>query len=86
MGVLPRAFKIAEIVQIPKDGTSRRISEFRPISLISVVGKVLEKIVAKRLSTFFDATQCIPEFQSGFKKGKSTINPISRLHDDVIEA
>ena len=51
-GKLPKAWKKAEIVAIPKHGgtTTSRAEKLRPISLLSVVGKLMDKLLARRLS------------------------------------
>ena len=84
--IMPKIFKIAQIIPIPKEKNTRNIKEFRPISLISVVGKLLEKIITNRLKKYVEINNIIPEKQFGFRSGSSTINPITKLQDDIIKA
>ncbi|KAF3768243.1 hypothetical protein M406DRAFT_20547, partial [Cryphonectria parasitica EP155] len=52
LGYYPRAFKTAEVAMIPKVGKSdySTFRSYRPIALLSCIGKGMERMVAKRLS------------------------------------
>ena len=50
--VVPRAWRRAGGVFIPKEKDSTSISQFRPISLLNVEGKIFFSIIAQRLSTY----------------------------------
>ena len=59
------------------------MGNYRPISLLPLPGKLLEKIVHNRLSAFFDDTGFLTNCQGGFRKGFSTVSTIADLTDDL---
>ena len=66
------AFKIAKVVPVFKDGLRTNVGNYRPISLVSNVSKVLEKIVYKRILKFLNKTNFFFKNQFGFRKQRST--------------
>ena len=47
-------------------------------------GKLLERLVHKKISTFLDEHKLLNEGQNGFRKGKSTIGTVAELTDDIL--
>lgn len=80
-GIWPRALKSAVIVPIYKNGDYCEPSNYRPISLISNLAKVLEKLIHTRLTNFITECNIISERQFGFLKNKST----SDAHADLVQ-
>ena len=70
-GKLPRDWKRANVRAIYKRGPKHLPDNYRPISLLSSVTKVLESLVNKSLSNFLSANNLISPFQSGFRRGDS---------------
>ena len=56
-------------------------ASYRPISLTSTLGKIMEKLVATRLAYFVEKQNILNNVQSGFRKGRSTVDHIIRLQD-----
>ena len=50
--VFPNAFKIAEVIPLFKGGNMHILGNYRPISLLPIFGKLLEKVIASRLTQF----------------------------------
>ena len=75
-GCFPSRWKVANVRLIPKknDLDTTDIKAFRPISLLSVLSKIAEKLVLKRLSVFFDYSDFLSTKQYGFIKGRSTVD------------
>ena len=48
MGVVPDKFKIARVIPVYKKGHKVIVSNYRPISLLSIFNKILEKLIYKR--------------------------------------
>jgi len=72
-GELAKKWKGAQITMIPKKTFfSRDPSEYRPISLTSCVGKLLEKIMKQRMVHFMEENKLIIKQQAGFRKNRST--------------
>ena len=83
MGIFPDEWKSAKIVPLFKGGDREAVENYRPISLFPLPGKILEKIVHKRISEFFDTTHFLTPNQGGFRKGFSTTLTIADLTDDI---
>lgn len=71
-GVFPDILKGALVHPIYKSGDRDSVGNYRPISVLSVVSKILEKLINYRLVQFLDKYNLIADNQFGFIKGKST--------------
>ena len=58
---------------------------YRPISLLNILGKLLEKIIAQRYLYFLEHHNILADLQFGFRKGRSTQHPIFLLHNAIIQ-
>ena len=72
--------------QYTKKDNPSEISNYRPISFLSTVGKVLEKIVHKHLYNFFHEHNTISNLQSGFVPGDSTVNQLVDIYNTFCKA
>ena len=71
-GVFPDILKIARVIPLFKSGDRNDILNYRPISLLPVISKNFEKLIHKRLISFFEKHNVIYEKQFGFRKNHST--------------
>jgi len=71
-GRFPKMWKLAGVVPIPKSSSKHNPSNYRPVSLLSVVSKLLERIVHSLLWEHLLTHAPISDKQWGFQKGKST--------------
>ena len=71
-GVFPDCLKTSRIVPIYKGGGTDSCDNYRPISLLSSISKVLEKIVAKKITDHLEINDLLYNKQFGFRKGKNT--------------
>ena len=79
-GFFPSKFKTAKVVPIYKRKGSRKNPEnYRPISLLCSISKVLEKLIYKRVSKYLEKMNFFPNTQFGFRKKLSTSQAISLL-------
>ena len=53
-GVVPEKFKVANVVPVCKKDSQTNVSNYRPISLLSVFNKILEKLISNRLLKFLE--------------------------------
>lgn len=80
----PDEWKVARLVLIEKPRKSADISpSYRPIGIIDTLGKVLEKLVNKRLQAELERLEIIHENQFGFRKGRGTLDAIRSIEDIV---
>ena len=85
-GVFPNAWKFANVQPIHKKDSRQIKSNYRPISLLPVCGKILEKIVFDDLYAFLNNNNLISSDQSGFRPGDSTINQLISITTNIFEA
>ena len=71
-GFVPDVFKTAKVIPLYKKGDNRIVSNYRPISLLSVFDKILEKIVYKRVYGFLQKHHILYKNQFGFRENFST--------------
>ena len=82
-GLFPDQWKVARVVPLFKGGNKTLVGNYRPISLLPLPGKILEKIVHKRILAFLDTENFLSPDQGGFRKGCSTTATIADLTDDI---
>ncbi|XP_069937179.1 probable RNA-directed DNA polymerase from transposon BS isoform X2 [Cherax quadricarinatus] len=86
-GVLPQLWKFAIVLPFRKLGTTGHdASHYRPIALTSAVCKVMERLVNRRLMWHLETHNSLSASQYGFRKGRSTIDPLLRLDTYVRNA
>ena len=85
-GVFPDKWKAATIIPLQKDRNKEDVSNHRPVSLLPLPGKLLEKLVHKQLNTYLENHQLLGDCQGGFRQGHSTISKITELTDDLYRA
>ena len=73
-GIVPNKFKIAKVIPIFKKGSYTVFLNYRPISLLSVFNRILEKLMYKRLITFFKKNKIFYSGQFGFRANHSTVH------------
>ena len=84
-GILPNKFKIARVLPVFKNGIQTNMSNYRPISLLSVFNRILEKIMYNRLSNFIEKMNIIYAKQFGFRSHHSTEHAILSIVDKIHE-
>lgn len=85
-GVFPDRLKLARTVPVFKKGDSSEISSYRPISIVPVIGKVLESIMNGQLMTYFEDNNLLTCMQHGFRRNKSTVTAVQALIKKVYDA
>ena len=79
--VYPDMWKLANVTPIFKKGDKQLIKNYRPISLLPICGKILEKIIFNQLYSYLHTNNLITKNQSGFRPGDSTTNQLLYLVD-----
>ena len=78
--VFPEKLKIAKVIPVFKKGDKENIENYRPISILPVFSKVLERIMYNRLYEYFMNNNLLHENQFGFQINDATEHTILQLH------
>ena len=83
-GEIPSDWKEAIITPLHKVGTDKTIpASYRPISLTSALCKINERLITTRLVWFLEKNDIISKSQSAYRKQRSTMDQLIRLHDSI---
>jgi len=85
-GVFPDYMKIAKVIPIFKKNERYLPGNYRPISLLNIFSKVLEKLMSKRLMSFLKRNKILYDLQFGFRTGHSTSLALIDIHDRIQDA
>ena len=83
LGYFPLVWKSALVKMLPKPNKDAKFAKnFRPISLLSCIGKILERILAQRISSFMEENNLFAKSQSGFRRHRMTAEQLLRLSEE----
>ena len=85
-GHFPQKFKIAKIVPIHKDSDQREFNNYRPISLLSTLSRLLESIVSFQLTAFAESHSIFYQHQYGFRAKHSIVHPLLHFTENILKA
>ena len=87
-GNFPETFKTAHVAPLLKKPTLDKegMKNYRPVSNLSFVSKILEKVVAKRLISHINAAGLSNKIQSAYKKFHSTETALLKIQSDILSA
>ena len=84
LGYFPKQFKVAKVIAIKKPNKqSHSPSSYRPISLLSSISKILEKVIKDKILTYVENNNILPPQQFGFRKEHNTMHPLLRIRNLV---
>ena len=84
--IVPDLWKSSNVIPIHKKDSKSDINNYRPISLLPIVSKILEKIVFKAVYNFLHANSVLSKHQSGFRPNDSTVNQLAFLYHEFCKA
>lgn len=84
-GVFPRAFKTALVTPIYKTGDKEQISNYRPISVLSALSKIMERVLNNCLTNYLTKFNILANNQYGFRHGTSTEDAVIDLVQSVAD-
>ena len=85
-GVFPSQLKIAKVIPIFKKDDNKIFNNYRPISLLPVLSKVVEKVICSQINNFFITNNLFYDSQYGFRPGHSTEYAAIEITDRIIAA
>ena len=86
LGFFPSEWKKANIVPIHKKGDKKTLENYRPVSLLPICGKILERLLFNETFNFFIENKLISSNQSGFKPDDSCINQLLSITREIYES
>lgn len=79
-GQVPEDWKIGITCPIPKPGKDLSLTgSYRPITMLSCIGKVMERIIQRRLEHYLETNRVFPPTQSAYRKGRGTSDSLALL-------
>ena len=87
LGVFPKTWKEARLVLLSKGkGAPGSPSSYRPLCMLSTIGKAMEKMLRKWLRLAMEAAGGLSKHQHGFREGRSTVGAVQSVVDIVLDA
>ena len=85
-GIFPNYLKIAKVIPIHKEGSKLELTNYRPISLLSNIDKIFEKLLYKRVHGFLESNNVLYKQQFGFRKSYSTAQALLNISQKIMDA
>lgn len=82
-GTVPDASKTAKIIPIFKSGNKELVTNYRPISLLPILSKIIEKIMNIRLVDFLEKSSFLFQGQYGFRKNSNSETAVMDIISDI---
>ena len=82
-GVFPSNWKMANVIPVPKLSNPSKVTDYRPISLLCTLSKLVEKAVSKQILLYLEENNLLERLQSGFKKKHNTATALLKISDDI---
>jgi len=80
-GIFPDTLKIARVVPVFKAGDKHSVNNYRPISVLSIISKIFEKLMHNRLMTFVTNNDVLSKNQFGFRTNSCTSDAVLEFLD-----
>ena len=85
-GKVPEMLKIAKVIPIFKGENPTDPNNYRPISLLSIFDKLLEKVMYNRVNAFLTKHKIFYKYQFGFRKNHATADALSEVIDFIYKS
>ena len=85
-GCFPNSLKLAKVVPIHKGDSVLTVSNYRPISLLPIFSKIMERLVYNQFITFIEKHNLLSNLQFGFQKNRSTEQAIASIISNINNA
>ena len=86
IGVFPKLMKIVKVIPIHKGGSTQDVNNYRPISLLYIFDKIIEKIMHKHLFAFLEYHNILFQNQFGFQRNNSTVYALVQITEIIKES
>ena len=86
-GIFPDVLKVTKVIPIHKSGDKSKVNNYKPISVLNSISKILQKLLASRLLCFLNKYNILYDRQYGFRKNRNTIlailDVVTRCYDNI---
>ena len=82
-GNFPKPFKIAAITPLHKEGDKSKPENYKPISLLPIIGKIFEFLIFDRIKNYIEKFKILKANQFGFRSNHNTADAIVSLLEDI---
>lgn len=84
-GVYPMDLKTGIVRPIYKKGSRKEYGNYRPITILPTIDKIIEKYISKTIHTFYEDNHILTNTQYGFQRGKSTTQLLETFTDTIYQ-
>ena len=84
-GKMPKTWKKVNLTLIHKKNSLSDVQNYRPISLLSCLSKVLERLACDQLRKYLEDNNLITDAQYGFRRGSSTLDQLLDLYEKIMK-
>ena len=85
-GIFPDRMKYLIVRPLHKKGPITELENYRPISLLTMFSKLLEKVIHKRLNNYFKKYKIFSDYQFGFRKKRSSCFALNLLINSILSS
>ena len=86
-GHFPGQWKVSQIITVLQPGKpAEEVTSYRPISLLPILSKLLEKLFLTRIQAILHDKRIIPDHQHGFRQKHATTEQVHRITNVIIKA
>ena len=82
-GIYPTAEKVAKVTPIYKSEAHSLFDNYRPVSVLNILSKIVEKVIAQQITIHLGNNELIYKHQYGFRKNMCTQDAVIYLHDYI---
>ena len=83
LGIFPDIFKISRVTPVDKGGNDLDPSNYRPISTLSALTQIFEKLICEQLVNYLERHSIFYQYQFGFRKGHSSAQAVAEIADNL---
>ena len=82
--IIPEKWKVHKVIPIPKKGDLTLVQNYHPISLLSILSKVLERLISDKIINFIKPK--LTSHQFGFIKHRSCLTQLLSSYSEVVDS